>query len=163
MTLIQALPKEFDNFTSALLLQKDIDKAKVIEAFVTEENNRRHRMIQSAMISNKPKLSPSSSSLPPKWCNFVMVVAPSQLRYSYYSGNVPRFHIILWVKLLTLFTSGLPFLLCSSFVLTLLIRKCRLVILSFCSIVLCSQTYLRSKTPDSLLYSILGYCACCAP
>ena len=27
-------------------------------------------MVQSAMISNKLKLPPSSSSLPPKWCNF---------------------------------------------------------------------------------------------
>ena len=39
ITLIKALPKEFDSFTSTLLLQKDIDKTKVIEAFVTEENN----------------------------------------------------------------------------------------------------------------------------
>ena len=36
-------------------------------------------------------------------------------------------------------------MLCSSFISTLLIRKCRLVVLFFCSIVLCSQTYLRSK------------------
>ena len=69
MMLIWALPEEFDNFTSALLLQKDIDKAKVIEAFLTEENNCRHCTVQSAIISNKPKLPPSSS-LSPKWCNF---------------------------------------------------------------------------------------------
>ena len=73
----------------------------------------------------------------------VTIVTPSQLRYSCNSGNVPRLHIILQVELLTLFTSGLPFLLCSSFVLTLLIRQCRLVVLLFCSIVLHSQTYLR--------------------
>ena len=84
-------------------------------------------------------------------------------RYSCYSGNVPGLHISLRVELLTLFTSGLPFLLCSSFVLTLLIRKHRLVVLSFCSLVLRSQTYLRSITPNSLLCSISGYCACCAP
>ena len=29
MIIIRALPEEFDNFMSALLLQKDIDKAKV--------------------------------------------------------------------------------------------------------------------------------------
>ena len=94
---------------------------------------------------------------------FVMVVTPSQLQYSCYSGNVPGLHILLRVELLTPFTSGLPFLLCSSFDLTLLIRKHRLVVLSFCSIVLCSQTYLRSETPNSLLCSMSGHCACCAP
>ena len=40
--LIQALPVEFDSFMSALLLQSNIDKAKVIEAFVTEESNHLH-------------------------------------------------------------------------------------------------------------------------
>ena len=75
-----------------------------------------------------------------------MIITPSQLRYSCYSSNVPGLHIILWVELLTPFTSELPFLLCSSFVSTLLIRKRRLVVLLFCSIVLRSQTYLRSKT-----------------
>ena len=63
ITLIWAFPEEFDNFMSALLLQKDIDKAKVIEAFVTEETNYHHCIVQSA-ISNKPKLPPSLS-LPP--------------------------------------------------------------------------------------------------
>ena len=66
-------------------------------------------------------------------------------RYSCYSGNVPGLHILLRVELLTPFTSGIPFLLCSSFVLTLLIRKHCLVVLSFHSIVLHSQTHLRSK------------------
>ena len=93
----------------------------------------------------------------------VTVVTPSQLRYTCYSDNVPGLHIKLQVELLTPFTSGLPFLLCSSFVLTLLIRKRHLVVLSFCSIVLRSQTNLQSETPNSLLCSISGYCACCAP
>ena len=84
-------------------------------------------------------------------------------QYSGYSGNVPGLHILLRVKLLTLFTSGLPFLLCSSFVLTLLIREHRLVVLSFRSIVLRSQTYLQSVTPNSLLCPLSGYSACCAP
>ena len=44
--LIQALAEEFDNLTSALLLQKDINKAKVIEAFVTEENNCHHHTVE---------------------------------------------------------------------------------------------------------------------
>ena len=92
----------------------------------------------------------------------VMIVTPSQLRYSCNSGNVPGPHIILWVELLTPSTSGLPFLLCSPFILTLLIRKHRLVILLFCSIVLCSQTSLRSETLDSLC-PISGYHAFYAP
>ena len=83
-------------------------------------------------------------------------------RYSGYSGNVPGLHILLQVELLTPFTSGLPFLLCSSFVLTLLIREHCLVILSFCSIVLCSQTYLRSKLQTPCC-PLSGYSACCAP
>ena len=78
-------------------------------------------------------------------CVGVTVVTPSQLRYSWNSSNVPGPHIILRVKLLTPFTSGLPFLLCSSFVLTLLIRKHHLVFLLFCSIVLHSQIYLQSE------------------
>ena len=84
-------------------------------------------------------------------------------QYSCYSGNVPGLYILLRVELLTPFTSGLPFLLCSSFVLTLLIRKQRLVVLLFRSIVLRSQTYLQSVTLNSLLCSISGYSACCAP
>ena len=72
----------------------------------------------------------------------VMIVTPSQLWYSCNSGNVPGPHIILRVKLLTPFTSRLPFLLCSPFISTLLIRNRRLVVLLFCSIVLRSQTYL---------------------
>jgi hypothetical protein len=58
MTLLCALPEEFDSFMSAQLLQKDIDKAKVIDAFVTEENSHLHRSSQTAMLSNK---SPSCS------------------------------------------------------------------------------------------------------
>ena len=93
----------------------------------------------------------------------VTVVTPSQLWYSCNSGNVPGPHIILQDKLLTPFTSGLPFLLCSPFVLSLLIRNRHLVVLLFCSIILRSQTYLQSKTPDSLLCSISGYCAFYTP
>ena len=90
-------------------------------------------------------LNPRSSLVRSRRGGTVTVVTPSQLRYSCNSGNVPGPQIILQVELLTLFTSGLPFLLCSSFVLTLLIRNHRLVVLLFCSIVLRSQTYLRSE------------------
>ena len=87
----------------------------------------------------------------------ITVVTPINSGISCNSGNIPRPHIILQVKLLTPFTSGLPFLLCSPFVSTLLIRKRRLVVLLICSIILCSQIYLQSKTPEFLLCSILGY------
>ena len=91
----------------------------------------------------------------------VTVVTPSQLQYSCNSGNVPRPHIILRVKLLTPFTSRLSFLLCSSFVLTLLIRNRHLVVLLFCSIVLRSQTYLRSKlrTPCYVPFLVIAFYA----
>ena len=90
------------------------------------------------------------------YCNYqqdnVTVVTPSQLWYSCNSGNVPGPHIILRVELLTPFTSGLSFLLCSSFVLTLLIRKCHFVVLLFCSIVLHSQIYLWSELRTPCCY-----------
>ena len=53
MTLIQALSAKFDSFMLALLLQNDIDKAKVIEAFVTEESNHLHHSNWSAMLTNR--------------------------------------------------------------------------------------------------------------
>ena len=90
-----------------------------------------------------------------------MIVTPSQLRYSCYSSNVPGLHIILWVELLTLFTSGLPFLLCSSFVSTLLIRNRHLVVLLFYSIVLRSQTYLQSKLRTPCYVPFLVLCFLC--
>ena len=53
MMLVQAPPAKFDSFMSALLLQNDIDKAKVIEAFVTEESNHLHCSNQSVMLASK--------------------------------------------------------------------------------------------------------------
>ena len=49
MILIWALPVKFDSFMLALLLQNDIDKAKVIEAFVTQESNHLHHSNQSVL------------------------------------------------------------------------------------------------------------------
>ena len=70
MTLIQALPAEFDSFMSALLLQSNIDKAKVIEAFVTEESNRLHCLNQSAMLTHRQIVPPTLTQTSSKWCNF---------------------------------------------------------------------------------------------
>ena len=70
MTLIQALPAEFDGFTSALLLQNNIDKAKVIEAFVTEESNHLHCSNQSAMLTNRQIVPSTLTQTSSKWYNF---------------------------------------------------------------------------------------------
>ena len=68
--LIRALPAEFDSFTSALFLQNNIDKTKVIKAFVTEESNRLHHSNQSAMLTNRQIAPSTSTQTPSKWCNF---------------------------------------------------------------------------------------------
>ena len=70
MMLIRALPAEFDSFTLALLLQSNIDKAKVIEAFVTKESNRLHCSNQSAMLTHRQIVPPTSTQTSSKWCNF---------------------------------------------------------------------------------------------
>ena len=70
ITLIQALPAEFDSFTLALLLQNNIDRVKVIEAFVTEESNHLHHSNQSTMLANRHIAPSTSTQTPSKWCNF---------------------------------------------------------------------------------------------
>ena len=45
------------------------------------------------------------------------------IQYSSHSGNVPGLHLLLQVELLTPSTSGLLFLLCSSFVLVIAVLK----------------------------------------
>ena len=70
MTLIRALPAEFDSFMSALLLQRNIDKAKVIEAFITKESNHLHRLNQSAMLTHRQIVPPTLNQTSSKWCNF---------------------------------------------------------------------------------------------
>ena len=54
----------------ALLLQSNIDKAKVIEAFITKESNRLHRSNQSAMLTHRQIAPPTSTQTSSKWCNF---------------------------------------------------------------------------------------------
>ena len=48
MALIRALPEEFSAFVSTLLLKDDLDKAKIHQAFVTEETQRRRHADESA-------------------------------------------------------------------------------------------------------------------
>ena len=54
----------------ALLLQSHLDKAKVIEAFVTEESNHLHCSNQSAMLTHRQIASPTLTQTSSKWCNF---------------------------------------------------------------------------------------------
>ena len=54
----------------ALLLQSNIDKAKVIEAFITKESNCLHRSNQSAMLTHRLIAPPTSTQTSSKWCNF---------------------------------------------------------------------------------------------
>ena len=48
MALIRALPEEYSAFVSTLLLKDDLDKAKIHQAFVTEDIQHRHRADHSA-------------------------------------------------------------------------------------------------------------------
>ncbi|KAF9553961.1 hypothetical protein CPC08DRAFT_737803 [Agrocybe pediades] len=43
MALIRALPEEFSNFASSLLLLDKLERATIQQAFVSEESQRRHR------------------------------------------------------------------------------------------------------------------------
>ena len=55
---------------SALLLQSNIDKAKVLKAFITKESNRLHHLNQSAMLTHRQIVPPTSTQTSSKWCNF---------------------------------------------------------------------------------------------
>ena len=68
MTLIRALPDEYSNFASSLLLLDKLDKATVHQAFVTEEAQRRHRANEAPTISAALATSPAPSG--PQKCEF---------------------------------------------------------------------------------------------
>ena len=70
MTLIRALPEEYQHFTSALLLQKNITKESVISAFITEENNRVHQASTRAMNAVHHNAQPLPSPPATRWCDF---------------------------------------------------------------------------------------------
>ena len=73
----QDMPEQFCHWVKQksqifhqLLLQNNIDKAKVIEVFVTEESNHLYHSNQSAMLANR-QIAPSIlTQTPSKWCNF---------------------------------------------------------------------------------------------
>jgi len=52
MTLIQALPDDYNSFVSSLLLKDDLDKMTVQNAFVREDNQRRHRQDDSPAVGS---------------------------------------------------------------------------------------------------------------
>lgn len=52
MAMIRALPDEFSNFASSLLLMDKLDKATIQQAFVTEESQRRHRASEAPAVAS---------------------------------------------------------------------------------------------------------------
>jgi hypothetical protein len=57
MTLIRALPDDYNAFVSSLLLKDDLDKAAVQNAFVREDNQRRRRQDESPSIGTALAIS----------------------------------------------------------------------------------------------------------
>jgi hypothetical protein len=57
MTLIRALPDDYNAFVSSLLLKDDLDKAMVQNAFVREDNQRRRRQDESPSIGTALAIS----------------------------------------------------------------------------------------------------------
>ena len=66
MTLIRALPDDYNGFVSSLLLKDDLDKAAVQNAFVREDNQRRRRQEESPAVGNALAASPLSCT----FCGF---------------------------------------------------------------------------------------------
>jgi hypothetical protein len=66
MTLIRALPDDYNAFVSSLLLKDDLDKISVQNAFVREDNQRKRRQDDSPTVGNA--LAASSTSC--TFCGF---------------------------------------------------------------------------------------------
>jgi hypothetical protein len=66
MTLIRALPDDYNLFVSSLLLKDDLDKMTVQNVFVRKDNQCRHRQDDSPAVGSALLASPSST--PP--CTF---------------------------------------------------------------------------------------------
>ena len=104
MMLIQALPDDYNAFVSSLLLKDDLDKIAVQNAFVCEDNQRKHCQDDSPTVGNALAASSSSSlvSISPnistskfeltqnKWTSFVMVG-----HFSVLQSSPPTAHISL--------------------------------------------------------------------
>ena len=64
MTLIRALPDDYNAFVSSLLLKDDLDKIAVQNAFVCEDNQRKRRQDDSPTVGNALAASSTSWTLP---------------------------------------------------------------------------------------------------
>ena len=62
MTLIQALPDDYNAFVSSLLLKDDLDKIAVKNAFVRENNQRKRHQDDSPTVGNALATSSTSST-----------------------------------------------------------------------------------------------------
>ena len=62
MTLIRALPENYNLFVSSLLLKDDLDKITVQNVFVREDNQRRCHQDESPAVGSALVASPSSST-----------------------------------------------------------------------------------------------------
>ena len=69
MTLIQALPDDYNAFVSSLLLKDDLDKIAVQNAFVREDNQRKRCQDDSPTVGNALATS-STSSTSCTFCGF---------------------------------------------------------------------------------------------
>jgi hypothetical protein len=56
MAMIRALPEDYNNFVSSLLIQDKLDKSTIIQAFQTEEIQRQHRSSILGMQTQGPLL-----------------------------------------------------------------------------------------------------------
>jgi len=63
MAMIRALPEEFSNFASSLLLMDKLDKASIQQAFVSEESQRHHRASEAPAVAFALAASSASAAL----------------------------------------------------------------------------------------------------
>jgi hypothetical protein len=68
MTMIRALPEDYDNFVSSLLIMDKLDKDTILKAFQTEETQRQRRSTTETTTSTKA-LAASTSETPHPICN----------------------------------------------------------------------------------------------
>jgi len=63
MAMVRALPEEFSNFASSLLLMDKLDKASIQQAFVSEESQRRHCASEAPAVASALAASSASAAL----------------------------------------------------------------------------------------------------
>jgi hypothetical protein len=63
MAMIRALPDEFSNFASSLLLMDKLDKGAIQQAFVSEESQCRHCASEAPAVASALAASPATAAL----------------------------------------------------------------------------------------------------